>query len=535
MAQTLMDRFLIRYADAEPLDRKQTSALVYTLVSIAAAAGVAAVMIQNSGMRLVLSGLVLLLFGILVLVRVGQAVIASVATTILLSLLFAAIPFLQPYEAAYEIYLIATLECFALITTGLVARRRWQAIAVMIVALTAVMLDYFTRIVPNTAEENKNLDDVVITVIILIVATAIERAIRNRDYSLLAISRTEAAKSKAHIDRLERLIRSSGDTLGLGIAARKSAESTAGLVAGMSATLDGVDAGFSELEASAAAILESYKHIVDSARLVETKVADQSAVITESSAAIEQMTSAVNSISAIAAARRAAVGKLKSATDDGSSQMSDLADALRAMESAAASIVEVVEVIRAVASQTNLLAMNAAIEAAHAGDAGKGFSVVADEIRKLSEETNENVRIIDADIGRTVEAMKAAAAVNESAQDIFKKVDEEADAVAGAMDEIGRGLSEISAGSGEILQGTSESVQITTTVRDASRLMGEAIHANETDLGLMSDRLEAVRLSLGSVVEGFQKVRAESDSLGEAGRLNELALTNLMESLEASR
>ncbi|HPB66989.1 MAG TPA: hypothetical protein PLW80_10510, partial [Spirochaetales bacterium] len=361
MAQSLMDRFLVRYAEAEPLDRKQTSALVYTLVSIIAAACLAAVMVDNSGIRLVLVCLTSILVGILVLVRVGQAVISSVATTILVSLLFASIAFMQPYEEAYEIYLIATLECFALIMTGLVARRRWQAIAVMVVALAAVSLDYFTRIIPNQVEPGENLNDFVISTIILIIATAIERAIRVRDYSLLAISRTEAAKSKAYIDRLETLIRSSGDTLGLGIAARKSAESTASLVASMSATLDGADAGFSELEASSAAILSSYARIVDSARLVESKVADQSAVITESSAAIEQMTSAVNSISTIAAARREAVGKLKSATDDGSSQMSDLADALRAMEAAAASIVEVVEVIRAVASQTNLLAMNAAI------------------------------------------------------------------------------------------------------------------------------------------------------------------------------
>ncbi|GAB1457806.1 hypothetical protein MASR2M48_31140 [Spirochaetota bacterium] len=161
--------------------------------------------------------------------------------------------------------------------------------------------------------------------------------------------------------------------------------------------------------------------------------------------------------------------------------------------------------------------------------------MVADEIRKLSEQTNANVRIINTDIKKTLEAMKTASAVNENAQNIFRKVGEEADAVAKAMDEIGRGLSEISAGSGEILQGTTESVAITTTVQEASHIMGRTISASSADLDKLSRTVEGVRVSLSSVVQKFDGIHEESQTLSEAGRKSELALKALMQSLEDSR
>jgi len=535
MAAKFIQRFLARYEDREPIERRQIESLVYTLAAIAAASAAIAFVVSSPVLRTALILLFVTSILLVGLVRLGLAVASSIASTTLISSLFAAIPFLLPYEHAYELYLLTALECFALVITGLIARRRWQSLVVLASSLVALGAIFFLRVIPNADASNINLNDAVIAVIILLISTAIERAIKTRDETLLALTQSESAKNKAQVERLESVIRSSGAALGLGVAAKNSAEATERLVKDMRATLEASTAEFSGLESSARTIMDSYQRIGSSSQLVETKVSDQSAVIAESSAAIEAMTSSVNNISAIASARLAAIATLKATTDEGTAQMASSAAALRAMEEAAASIVEVVKVIRSVASQANLLAMNAAIEAAHAGDAGQGFSVVADEIRKLSEETNANVKTINTDIKRTLAAMKTATDVNERAQVIFRKVDAEADAVASAMDEIGRGLSEISSGSGEILQGTTESVHITTTVKEASHKMGEAIASSESDLESLRRTTEMVRVSLSSVVSKFDGIHAESMALAEAGRKSELALKGLMESLEASR
>ncbi|HPG86641.1 MAG TPA: hypothetical protein PLQ29_08075, partial [Spirochaetales bacterium] len=323
--------FLVKHAGAEPMERQQIGALLYTLAAIGVGAIAVAVVMANPVIRLALIVLVLLSAALMLLVRAGFAVFSSVAATTLLSSMFAAIPFLQPYRHEYELYLLATLECFALIITGLIARRRWQSLVVLASALAALVSDFALRVIPNAGEGGARYSDIVITVLVVVIATAIERAIKSRDSVLLGMAKAESAKNLAQIEKLEGVIRSSGDALGLGVAARDSAEATERLVDEMKATLEAAGKEFQDLERSASVIAESYLRIGESSRLVESKVSDQSAVISESSAAIEEMTASVNNIAAIADARLAAIATLKATTDEGTGQMASSADALRDM------------------------------------------------------------------------------------------------------------------------------------------------------------------------------------------------------------
>lgn len=238
-------------------------------------------------------------------------------------------------------------------------------------------------------------------------------------------------------------------------------------------------------------------------------IEEQASGITESSAAIEQMVGNITAVSGNMEKLSGLFTELGYLSDEGKIKIGDVHGRVNNISSQSESLLQANTIISNIASQTNLLAMNAAIEAAHAGESGKGFSVVADEIRKLAEQSSSQSKTISQSLKGVLESISAVVRATSETEETFEKVIDHIRIISPLENQVKDALSEQKSGSDQILEALASMKIITESVREGSLEM-------KNSSNLLNMEMKKLKEISNKVNEGMFEIESGAIGVQEA-------------------
>jgi methyl-accepting chemotaxis protein len=269
-----------------------------------------------------------------------------------------------------------------------------------------------------------------------------------------------------------------------------------------------LDSQISEVSAAVTQILATIENLV-------AHISDQSSAVSQTSAAIEEMTASINSIAKIANDKSESTKGLLQTVGTGRDKLTVSNVQIRDISTDIDNMMDIIGVINSIASQTNLLAMNAAIEAAHAGEYGRGFAVVADEIRKLAESTASNAKVISTSLKDAVDKMGSVLEAGNESEGAFKNVADEVNAFVNAFSEISQSTNEVSEGNSEILKAVDSLMQISEEISEGSSEIKISSEEINNSVNIIQESSESTVTEISNVKTRVDEIHGVQDAILE--------------------
>lgn len=337
-----------------------------------------------------------------------------------------------------------------LIDTEINNRQQVAIILVFLVSLgVSLFLALFTRITSKSIRARVNSIDAAIRPVGQGDFTQLITVLKKDEISGIALSMNEL------ITNLKKLI--SGTAVRTQILGEKGIELSAHMEETSASILDinrRIKDSKKNLVAQNDSVEETAKNLdvlIDSAQGLDLEVQNQTKVIEQSVAGVEQLLANIDELSSTTGKVDSAAEELLVQAERGKDRIDLVNNSVIEMNKSSDSLLDAAKLINSIAAKTNLLAMNAAIEAAHAGEAGLGFSVVADEIRNLATQTSVQAKRVTLDLNESKTGFQNISELSNEAQSSFHVILEQVRQVRELIGGVGFALKEQNEGSSALL------------------------------------------------------------------------------------
>ena len=302
---------------------------------------------------------------------------------------------------------------------------------------------------------------------------------------------------------------------------------TASAVNEISANIDGVKQQAMTQAASVTETAATVEEIVRTIKQLNTSIETQAASVAQSSSSVEEMVANIASIGQTLGKTDEVIKNLTTATGDGKATLVTSNTVTQKIAEESGSLMEASSVIQHIASQTNLLAMNAAIEAAHAGEAGKGFAVVADEIRKLAEDSAAQGKTITATLKTLSSEIETLSASSKTVEEKFNAIFTLAEQVKEMSNRLTEAMREQENGSKEVLIAIKSINTVTVEVQAGSEEMLKGGEGVAEEMQKLDNLTRVITESMNEMASGAVQINNAVQEVSEITQKNKRSIEAL--------
>ncbi|AWG42959.1 methyl-accepting chemotaxis protein [Candidatus Borreliella tachyglossi] len=260
---------------------------------------------------------------------------------------------------------------------------------------------------------------------------------------------------------------------------------------------------------------------------LDNSIETQAASVEESSSAIEEMIGSIQSVTEITQKAAKSTEELKIFSDDGRKKQEEVIMQIKDIYKNSTRLQEANALISSIASQTNLLSMNAAIEASHAGEAGKGFAIVAEEIKDLAEQVTSQSESVATSINEIMDSINKTVKTSELTNKAFNQIFDSINLVVQVIEEINHTMQEQSIGSQEILKSLNTMREITYEVKIGSNEMFRGNKEIINTVSVLEEINITVSNSMKSLKEEIKKLIGTIETIKTFGTTNSNHITEI--------
>jgi methyl-accepting chemotaxis protein len=326
------------------------------------------------------------------------------------------------------------------------------------------------------------------------------------------------------VERIKHLVLSirneSGELTRTGGELAENVAETAASINEITANIRNIALRSGKQETSVRTTNATMKEVIENIETLNVQIQKQTERVNQSSSAVEEMLANIQSVTQTLVVSEENVRKLSETSEIGRGGLRGVSDDIREIAKESEGLLEINAVIQNIASQTNLLSMNAAIEAAHAGETGKGFAVVADEIRKLAESSGVQSKTISGVLKRIKGSIDKITKSTEGVLLKFEAISEGVREVTEQEANVRSAMEEQGIGSKNILESISALNEITGDVTERARTMG----GRSREVIKESEGLENITKEINA---GMREIAAGAEQISTAvNRVNDISAEN---------